>query len=99
MEKSLGASAPDILRFQIKRSITNTYKEALTILEELETEHRAALARLEQALEEKDRKLVSLADYWHEDKYEVLRRRILGVGNNSYRSVEEQVNNMEIKLK
>jgi len=99
MENLVGASAPDILRFQVKRGITATYKEALNILEELEREHAAALARLQAALPESDRKLVAVADYWHSDKYDSLRRRILTTGNNAYRSVEEQMTNMIIMFK
>lgn len=98
MEEKIG-SAVDILRFQVKRGITNTFKEALTILEDLETEHKAALARLEAELPAEYRALVRTVDYWHNSRREALRKRILSVGGNSYRSIEEQLDNMEVRFK
>lgn len=99
MEDIKGLSADGILKFQAKRGITNTFKEALTILEDLEREHKAALKRLEEQLPEEQRALVRVADYWHPEKREALRRRILSVGNNHWRVFEEQIANMEVKFR
>lgn len=86
-----------ILRFQIKRGITNTYKTALEILEELKEDHAVFLAKLKDSLPEEHKSKVELANYWHDNRFQNLRGRILSVGNNSFRSIEEQLDNMGFK--
>lgn len=99
METKIEESASGILRFQAKRAITNTYKEALIILEDLKREHLAALDRLRDSLHEEDRRLVDVANYWDNGKFESIRKRILTAGNNAQRGLEQQLDIMEVRFK
>lgn len=97
--ENIDAAASALLLFQIKRGIINTFKESLVVLEELEEEHDAALKRLESELPEQYKGLVRTADYWHQGKLDALRRRILAVGNNAYRTIEEQTKSLNVEFK
>lgn len=94
-----GETASEILLFQVNRGITNTYKEALRILEELQREHEEALLRLRNSLKEEDRKLVDVADYWHSGKYKFLRQRLLSCGNDGFRNIQQQADSLKIEFK
>lgn len=99
MESKIEESAPELLRFQVRRAVTNSYKESLLILEDLQAEHLDALKRLRESLPAEHRSLVDVANYWHSGKYGALRSRILRVSNNGIRDVESDIEKMEIIFK
>lgn len=88
--------AADILRFQVERNVKNTYKEALIVLEELRDEHEQALLRLQEALPKEYRSLIVVANYWTTVRSDSLRKRILTVGNNAARNINEQIDKLQI---
>lgn len=93
------AKAKEMLRFQVKRCGTNSYKSMLTILEDIADEHDTALEKLNSMLPDEYKKYVELANYMTEDKFQSLRSKILGAGNNNIRELEQQLENFEIKFK
>lgn len=92
-------SVDDVLRFQINRLITNLFKSLLCVIEDLGEDHDKALRKLHDALPEQHRVLVTLADHFDEEKARQLRSRILDAGNDTLRSVDDQIAFYDIALK
>jgi hypothetical protein len=92
-------TAEEILRFQIKRNITILFKQYLVMLEDIKTEHDIALNKLTSKLPPEFTDYVELADYLTPEKKEMIRKKILTVGNDCYRAVEEQLLNYKIELR
>jgi|TARA_B100000131_G_scaffold291219_1_gene304613 hypothetical protein len=65
------------VKFQVRRKITNLYKNFLFILEDL-----------------KDKKY-----YNSEEEYQKTRKRVLDLGNDLIRDIEETLDNVDVKLK
>lgn len=92
-------SANEVLKFQSKRSVTIMFKNMLSLLEILYEEHDAALDKLYENLPEEYKKYVKLADYLDENKEDSLRKRVLDIGNDCYRTIEEMINNFNVTFK
>ena len=88
-----------ILAFSIRRNITNLFKECLVILENLEEDHNEAISKLEKTLPEEYQKQLYLADHFTQEKMEQLRKRILSKGNDTMRTLMEELNRYDIEFK
>jgi hypothetical protein len=91
--------AAEALRFQVKRQVTTLFKSFLVVLEDLGLEHDEALKMLKDKLPESYKVYVELADHFTEEKEERLRSKILGTGNDCWRSIEEELKKYEIRFK
>lgn len=89
----------DVLKFQVKRNITVLFKQFLIILEDLAEEHDIALDKLAEKLPPEYKDFVDLADYFGEEKSEMLRKKVLTIGNDTYRNIEEIINNFDVNIK
>lgn len=94
MEK--GSPVRDIISFQIHRNITNLYKKYFEISEDLLEEHKLFIARLKSL---NDSSKVDLIDYFTEEKYNNIRKKILDAGNDSIREIEKALEFVDIKIK
>lgn len=94
-----GIEADDVLRFQIKRILTNLFKKYLVILEDLGIEHDIAFQKFHDMLPEQYQPYVVMADYFGEEKEKVLRSKVLGAGNDALRELEDQLKNFDITIK
>ena len=65
------------VKFQVRRKITNLYKNFLFILEDL-----------------KDKEY-----YNSEEEYQKARKRVLDLGNDLIRDIDETLDNVDIRLK
>jgi len=97
--KGSGGSDADIVNFQIRRNITLLFKGHLELMEDIADEHDNAMRKLMEKLPQEYRDYVELADYLNEQKFEMLRRRILGKGNDCIRNIEEELKKFEITVK
>jgi hypothetical protein len=89
----------EVLKFQIKRNVTVLFKQFLIILEDLADEHDIALDKLINKLPPEYKDFVELADYLTEEKSEMLRKKVLTIGNDCFRNIEEQISHFEITIK
>ena len=89
----------EILRFQINRNVINFYKNMLILLEDIDGEHSIALQKLYDNLPNEYKNYVNLADYLTEEKFGILRSKILSGGNEVIRALEDQLKNFDIKFK
>ena len=91
-----GSPVRDIISFQIHRNITNLYKKYFEISEDLLEEHRLFIARLKNL---DDTSKVDSIDYFTEEKYNNIRKKILDAGNDSIREIEKALEFVDIKIK
>jgi hypothetical protein len=89
----------DVLRFQVKRNVTVLFKQFLIILEDLAAEHDIALDKLVEKLPPEYKDFVDLADYLSQDKSDLLRKKVLTIGNDCLRNLDEQLSNYDIQIK
>ncbi len=97
MKLEKGASVKDIISFQVHRNIINLYKRYFEITEDLLREHKAFIAKLQ------DRELgdidIESVDYFTDEKYDCIRKRILDSGNDCVREIEKALEFVDITLK
>jgi len=91
-----GNPVKEIISFQIHRNITNLYKKYFEISEDLLEEHRIFVARLKDL---DDVSKVDSIDYFTEEKYNNIRKKILDAGNDSIREIEKALEFVDIKIK
>ena len=97
--KGTGGSEADMLAFAIRRNVTLLFKQQLELLEDLADEHDNAMRKLSEKLPKPYADYVELADYLNEQKFEMLRKRILGKGNDCIRTIEESLKDFKITIK
>ena len=81
--------------FHLQRNITSLFKRYIVTTEDLLREHRAMLKKVEK---ETSKDFVENIDYFDEDKYTYLRKKILDSGNETLRDLERQLEMMTIEL-
>ena len=91
-----GNPVKEIISFQIHRNITNLYKKYFEISEDLLDEHRLFVTRLKDL---DDVSKVDSIDYFTEEKYNNIRKKILDAGNDSIREIEKALEFVNITIK
>ena len=81
--------------FHLQRNITSLFKRYIVTTEDLLREHRAMLKKVEK---ETSKDFVENIDYFDEDKYVYLRKKILDVGNETLRDLERHMDMITIQL-
>ena len=98
-----GADLKDIISFQIHRGVVSLYKKYFEITEDLLSEHKVFLSRLGDKAENSGvdsiAPLLRELDYFTEERYSQIRKKILDAGNDSVRELERALDFVEIKLK
>lgn len=87
----------DLLRFQIKRNVTNLYKNYLTMLEDLQDQHANNFTKLKRSLPA-DQKVIEQADYLDQKRMEYLRRKVLDMGNNCFREISTELEKFKVNV-
>lgn len=80
--------ARDMLSEEYGRSIRDLFKSFLILIEDLNEDHSANFSKLKSALPEKYRPMIDQADYFDEKKLKYLRKKVLDMGNENLRNVE-----------
>ena len=98
MEEEKGIK--DVISFQIHRNIINLYKKYFEITEDLLTEHKLFLSKVETRLKSSglDINLKEL-DYFSDEKFNQIRKKILDAGNDATRELEKAFEFIDINLK
>ncbi len=98
-----GADLKDIISFQVHRSVVNLYKKYFEITEDLLEEHKVFLSKVEARAEKSEldsiADLLKESDYFTEEKYNQIRKKILDAGNDAVRELERTLDFVEIHLK
>ena len=97
MKLDKGSTIKDIIYFQVHRNIVSLYKKYFEITEDLRQDHEAFLLKLrEKSANDLDLKSI---DYFTEEKYDNIRKKILDSGNDSIREIEKALDFVQITLK
>jgi hypothetical protein len=78
----------EFVLFQITRNIVVLYKRYINLLEDLQEEHINMLNKLNSKV---DLETLKNVDYFDENKYNYLRKRILDLGNETIREIDKTV--------
>ena len=86
----------ELLTFQINRGIINLYKKYFLIIQDLKQEHEVLLDKIAQ---ETSPDFPQKIDYFTEDKYNYIRKKILDAGNDSIRELEKTLEVVDVRFK
>jgi hypothetical protein len=78
----------DLLTFQVHRNIVNLYKRYLNLVEDLQEEHLNMLNKLNSKIDQETLKNV---DYFDENKYNYIRKKVLDLGNETIREISKNM--------
>jgi hypothetical protein len=104
-------NSKDILEFSATRKLVVQYKHFLTILENLQEEYRSNFQRLFDVYEQKEKKIGKIntditlldnlyqADWFTDDRMQLLRKNILDLGNDLKRELETEFAAYDIEIK
>lgn len=99
MDSGYSVNGNAVLRFQHERIVKSLFVQFLITLEDLGHRHEMALDKLEKNLPEEYKKYVELADYFTEEEYQLLRKRVLDRGNAAINELNILIDQFDISLK
>lgn len=90
----------DVISFQVHRNIVNLYKKYFEVTEDLMTEHRLFVSKIQAKIKSSglDIDLKEL-DYFTDEKFNQIRKKILDAGNDASRELEKILEFVDIDLK
>lgn len=91
--------AEKVLRFQHERITKALFVSFLIVLEDVARRHEMALEKLDEHLPLEYKKFVALADYFTDEEYQLLRKRVLDRGNAALNELDKLVDQFNITLK
>ncbi len=91
-------SAKELLRFQTFKEITYLYKRYLMVVEDLREEYKGMIQKLEENVSEEDQALVRVANFLDENRFALIRKRILDSGNEAIRSMEQHIEKFKVEF-
>ena len=80
---------------QVKRNITNLYKNYIILAEELQKDHDIFLKKIEKHV---PAEYIKDVDYFDSNRYNYLRKRILDMGNELNRDLEKYFDLIDVSL-
>jgi len=82
--------------FQIQRNIITLYKRYINLIEDLQEDHINMLNKLNSKI---DLQTLKNVDYFDENKYNYIRKKILDTGNETIREIERNLEKLNFTLK
>jgi hypothetical protein len=82
--------------FQIQRNIITLYKKYINLIEDLQEDHINMLNKLNSKI---DLQTLKNVDYFDENKYNYIRKKILDNGNEVIREIEKNLEKLNFTLK
>jgi hypothetical protein len=95
MSKELNPN--DLLRFQIRRNVTNLYKSFLILIEDLERDQELQFDKLRGSMPEY-KKLLDQAEFLDSGKSNYIRKKILDSGNGAIREIISELENYDVNF-
>jgi len=89
----------EVLRFQVERNVKAIFWGFLAQLEDLTVEHDIAMNKLRENLPDEYVRFVDLADHLTDDKAAQLRKRVLDIGNNHLRQINDVLAGFDVTFK
>ncbi len=89
-------SAAALLKAKTATTTNRTIATFLAILEELGTEHDCAIHRLHDALPADKKAFADLLDWFNEERYDILRTRVLRAANDARREMDDTIDSLRL---
>jgi len=86
----------EFLLFQVHRNITSLYKRYLNLIEDIQEEHINMLNKLNNKVDQETLKNV---DYFDDNKYNYLRKKILDLGNETSREIIKNFDLLNVEIR
>lgn len=86
----------EYLRFQLNRNVISLYKKYFEMIDDIRLEHKTMLQKMQKA---SSQDFVENIDYFNDDKYNYIRKKILDSGNDAIRNIESSFKSITITLK
>ncbi len=86
----------EYIKFQYNRNITSLYKKYFEMVADLKQEHEAMLKKV---AEKSSEDFIKNIDYFNDDKYNYIRKKILDAGNDAIRNIDTSFKSINISLK
>jgi hypothetical protein len=86
----------EFLLFQVHRNITSLYKRYLNLIEDIQEEHINMLNKLNSKIDQETLKNV---DYFDDNKYNYLRKKILDLGNETSREIIKNFDLLNVEIR
>jgi hypothetical protein len=86
----------EFVYFQMQRNIISLYKKYINLIEDLQEDHINMLNKLNSKI---DLETLKNVDYFDENKYNYIRKKILDNGNETIREIERNLEKLTFKLK
>lgn len=86
----------DYVSFQIHKSLVNLYKKYLILIEDLREDHDNMVDKISNKIDENTLKNI---DYFDDNKYNYLRKKILDIGNETIREIEKNFDFIKMEFK
>ena len=86
----------EFLLFQVHRNITSLYKRYLNLIEDIQEEHINMLNKLNNKVDQNTLKNV---DYFDDNKYNYLRKKILDLGNETSREIIKNFDLLNVEIR
>lgn len=86
----------EFLVFQVQRNIASLYKRYLNLIEDIQEEHINMLNKLNKKI---DLETLKNVDYFDDNKYNYIRKKVLDLGNESIREIEKNFDMLNIEIK
>lgn len=84
------------VHFQIQRNIISLYKKYINLIEDMQEDHLNMLNKLNSKV---DLETLKNVDYFDENKYNYIRKKILDSGNEAIREIERNLEKLNFTLK
>jgi hypothetical protein len=95
----MNKQAEQMLVFQLRRLNTNLFKRFLEINDRLSEEHNETISKLKAHLPTQYHKDVDLANSFTDNKKEIIRKEVLGAGNDTYRGIMAELEQFDIDFR
>jgi len=93
----------DVISFQVHRNIVNLYKRYFEITEDLLSDHKSFISKIESRLVDlgvsPEKANIGEIDYFTDKKFNQIRKKILDVGSDATRELDRTLEFVDIDLK
>lgn len=86
----------EYVSFQIHKSLVNLYKRYLNLIEDIREDHDNMIDKIENKIDSNTLKNI---DYFDDNKYNYLRKKILDIGNETIREIEKNFDFIKMEFK
>jgi hypothetical protein len=86
----------EYIKFQISRSVISLYKKYFEMVDDLQKDHSRLMEKVKMKTSEE---FVKNVDYFDDNKYNYIRKKILDSGNDAIRTIDSSFKSININLK